>query len=207
MAAASIIPDLNEDPNIFDSTLPDLNEDPSIYHFIIPDLNEDPTIFDIDASLDTSNHASFISTAKGRKRLTNLEKKQICHVLSLNYNDNKLNKGTINKIASDYAVSRMTISKIRKKVLQSIKVGEQPNVQRKYTGGNKGYVLDLQQGIQLSNQLALHICKCSNQQQTQQQGSRRYNTRNSLVMPSSETADQKYFPAEQSVASYAPIKL
>ncbi|KAK1394994.1 hypothetical protein POM88_014050 [Heracleum sosnowskyi] len=145
MAAASIIPDLNEDPNIFDSTLPDLNEDPSIYHSIIPDLNEDPTIFDIDASLDTSNHASFISTAKGRKRLTNLEKKQICHVLSLNYNDNKLNKGTINKIASDYAVSRMTISKIWKEVLQSIKVGEQPNVQRKYTGSNKGYVLDLQQ--------------------------------------------------------------
>ncbi|KAK1397890.1 hypothetical protein POM88_007753 [Heracleum sosnowskyi] len=130
MAAASIIPDLNEDPRIFDS--------------IIPDLNEDPSIFDFNAFVNTSIPASFMGTAKG-KRLTNLEKKQICHMLSLNYNNNKLKKGTVKKIASDYAVSRMTISTIWKEVLQSIKIGEHPNVQRKYKGGNHGYVLDLQQ--------------------------------------------------------------
>ncbi|KAK1381070.1 hypothetical protein POM88_027814 [Heracleum sosnowskyi] len=130
MASTPIIPDLNEDPRIFDS--------------IIPDLNEDPNIFDFNASVNTSIPASFIDTAKG-KRLTNLEKKQICHMLSLNYNNNKLKKGIIKKIASDYAVSRMTIYTIWKEVLQSIKIGEHPNVQRKYKGGNHGYVLDLQQ--------------------------------------------------------------
>ncbi|KAK1395335.1 putative tRNA N6-adenosine threonylcarbamoyltransferase, mitochondrial [Heracleum sosnowskyi] len=52
MAATSIIPDLNEDPRIFDS--------------IIPDLNEDPNIFDFNAFVNTSIPASFMDTAKGK---------------------------------------------------------------------------------------------------------------------------------------------
>ncbi|KAK1384376.1 hypothetical protein POM88_022111 [Heracleum sosnowskyi] len=102
MVATSIIPDLNEDPRMFDS--------------IIPDLNENPSIFDFNAFVNTSIPASFMGTAKG-KMLTNLEKKQICHMLSLNYN-NKLSKGTIKKIAFDYVISRMTISTIWKEILK-----------------------------------------------------------------------------------------
>ena len=56
-----------------------------------------------------------------------------------------LKKGTISEIVSEFGVSRMTISKIWKVVLQSIKDGEDPNVQRKYKGGNQRYVLNLQQ--------------------------------------------------------------
>ena len=95
------------------------------------------------ASINTWIPTSIMGPAKG-KRLTNLEKDQIVHLLSINYNNNKLKKGMISKIASEYAVSRMTISNIWKVVLQSIKIGEHPNVQRKYKGGNQGYVLDLE---------------------------------------------------------------
>ncbi|KAK1383662.1 hypothetical protein POM88_021397 [Heracleum sosnowskyi] len=100
------------------SLLLDLNEDP------ISDLNEIPT-------------------AKG-KRLTNLEKDQIVHILILNYNNNKLGREMMKQIASKYEVTRLVISQIWKATLQAIKGDERPNVHRKYKGGNKSKVFDLE---------------------------------------------------------------
>ena len=68
------------------------------------------------ALLETLNQAP----AK-EKRLSNLERNQIMHTLSINYNNEKLKKGMIKKIASDYGVSRVTISILWQKVLQAKK--------------------------------------------------------------------------------------
>ncbi|KAK1375824.1 hypothetical protein POM88_032017 [Heracleum sosnowskyi] len=105
------------------SLLLDLNEDP------ISDLNEVPP--------------AVTCHAKG-KRLTNLEKDQIVHILILNYNNDKLGRGIIKQIASKYEVTRLVISQIWKTTLQAIKGYERPNVHRKYKGGNKSKVFNLE---------------------------------------------------------------
>ena len=45
-------------------------------------------------------------------RLSNLERVQITHTLLINCNNVKLEKGMINRIARDYGVSGVTISKL-----------------------------------------------------------------------------------------------
>ncbi|XP_074378409.1 uncharacterized protein LOC141719949 [Apium graveolens] len=103
--------------------------------FTFPNSGEDPR----GAFLDT-----LIQPPAKVRRLSNLERNQIVHILSINYNNQKLKKGIINKIASDYGVSRVTISKLWQKVLQSTKKGEVPNVQTNYKGGSQGILLDLE---------------------------------------------------------------
>ncbi|KAK1359207.1 hypothetical protein POM88_043681 [Heracleum sosnowskyi] len=104
----------------------DLNEDP------IPNLNEVPY--------------TVTCPAKG-KRLTDLEKDQIVRILILNYNNDKLGRGMIKQIASKYEVTRLVISQIWKATLQAIKGDEHHNVHRKYKGGNKSKVFDLEKII------------------------------------------------------------
>ena len=103
--------------------------------FTFPNVGEDPR----GAFLDT-----LIQAPAKVRRLSNLERNQIVHALSINYNNQKLKKGMINKIASDYGVSRVTISKLWQKVLQSTRKGEVPNVQTNYKGGSQGILLDLE---------------------------------------------------------------
>ena len=57
---------------------------------------------------NTSMSSSGVATVK-RKRLTNLEKRDIVHRLSLNFCNGKLQKGSINTLATDFGVSRITI--------------------------------------------------------------------------------------------------
>ncbi|XP_074323258.1 uncharacterized protein LOC141660192 [Apium graveolens] len=92
----------------------------------------------------SSISASGQSTTK-RKRLTNSNKSDIVHMLSLDFNNNKLKSGSINTIVTDYGVSRITISKIWKDVGQAIKDGKElPNVDRKFKGGNMKYIFNLE---------------------------------------------------------------
>lgn len=96
------------------------------------------------ASSTTFSLSPGVITAKNG-RLSNIQKRQITYILSLNYNDNKLKYGMIKKVALDYYVSRITICTIWKAVLKSIKEGVLPDVDRKYKGANKRYALDLEQ--------------------------------------------------------------
>ncbi|KAK1400924.1 hypothetical protein POM88_000529 [Heracleum sosnowskyi] len=91
-----------------------------------------------------NNTSSFVGGTTKGKSLKNSEKKEIVHKLSLDYNNNMLKRGSINILATDYGVSRITIDNIWKEVQQSIKDGEQPNADRKYKGGNQKYVFDLE---------------------------------------------------------------
>ncbi|KAK1381046.1 hypothetical protein POM88_027791 [Heracleum sosnowskyi] len=113
----------------------DLNEEP------IPDLNEVPP-------------ATCPAT---RKRLTNLEKDQIVHILIFNYNNDKLGKGIIKQIASKYEVTWLVISQLWKATLQAIRGDEHPNVHRKYKGSNKSKVFNLENVSSISLHLRTNI--------------------------------------------------
>ncbi|KAL1809333.1 hypothetical protein ACET3Z_026323 [Daucus carota] len=114
---------------------------------IFPDLGEVQN----GEHFNTSMSSSGVATAK-RKRLTNLEKRDIVHRLSLNFSNGKLQRGSINTLATDFGVSRITIYTIWKDVQQAIKDGkmELPSVDRKYKGGNMTYVFDLEKPKKLS---------------------------------------------------------
>ncbi|XP_063942703.1 uncharacterized protein LOC135150363 [Daucus carota subsp. sativus] len=96
-----------------------------------------------DSSSSTMHQASGVAPVK-HKRLTDSEKRKISQHLSLNYNKNQLKCGKINQLAKDYGVSRITIWKIWKVVLKSIKEGHLPDVDRRYKGANVKIQMDLE---------------------------------------------------------------
>ena len=121
---------------------------------IFPDLREVQN----GEHFNTSTSSSGVTTAK-KKRLTNLEKKDIVHRLSLNFCNGKLQRGSINTLATDFGVNRITIYTIWKDVQQAIKDGkmELPSVDRKYKAGNMTYVFDLEKVTSIPLHLRTNI--------------------------------------------------
>ncbi|XP_074279431.1 uncharacterized protein LOC141604819 isoform X3 [Silene latifolia] len=85
-----------------------------------------------------SRYKGSISKSK-QKRLTNLEKNQICQSMTLNFQGGKLKHGLINQLSTDYGVTRVTISRIWKMVRTQVKGGQVVNLNRKYKGSISRY--------------------------------------------------------------------
>ncbi|KAK1390664.1 hypothetical protein POM88_018842 [Heracleum sosnowskyi] len=122
----------------------------------------DYTVVAFNTTAYTINPTSNVLTAK-QKRLKASEKKQIAYLLSLQYNNNQLKRGLIKKLGFDFGVSRTTISNIWNVVLEAIKEGVVPNVNRKYKGGNKRHIMDLEKVRQIPLHLRTNIRTLANQ--------------------------------------------
>ncbi|XP_074362072.1 uncharacterized protein LOC141702269 [Apium graveolens] len=97
------------------------------------------------------------SSAPVQKRLTNVEKKQLANLLSLNFNNNKLKHGMIKKLAADFSISRITVYKIWKVVLKAIKEGILPDVERRYKGKINKFAIDLEKVTSIPLHLRTNI--------------------------------------------------
>ncbi|XP_074276619.1 CHD3-type chromatin-remodeling factor PICKLE-like isoform X1 [Silene latifolia] len=92
------------------------------------------------------------ATPLKQKRFTNLEKSEICQRMTMSFQSGKLKHGLINQLCTEYGVSRVTISKIWKKVLTQLKDGKVVSLQRKYKGSlSKTRVIDLEKMVSVED--------------------------------------------------------
>ncbi|KAK9742440.1 hypothetical protein RND81_03G173200 [Saponaria officinalis] len=91
------------------------------------------------------------------KRLTNKERREIQHALTLNFNNGRLKHGIMKALAMEYGVQRWAIQRLWSNISRQIKDGKVPSIDRQFKGAKPSLNIDLEKvrNIPLSNRTNL----------------------------------------------------
>ncbi|KAK9714173.1 hypothetical protein RND81_06G076600 [Saponaria officinalis] len=78
------------------------------------------------------------------KRLTNKERREIQHALTLNFNNSRLKHSIRKALAMEYGVQRWAIQRLWSNISRQIKDGKVPSIDRQFKGAKPSLNIDLE---------------------------------------------------------------